>query len=174
MVCSVAHKRGNHRGKPGGETFVGHVKNNKKGQKCSQKNNKPQPQVPQVWITLMWHMRLRLPWLWRLGPSNASERAHVTEMLDEHTFPINTMFCGDAGFIGYPLWSQILKHGQQFLIRVGANVRLLSQNSDYELQEDGIVLCWPQESVRLNHVPRRFRIIKIKLGKEHMWLLTSV
>ena len=97
MVCSVAHKRGNHRGKPGGETFVGHVKNNKKGQKCSQKKKKPQPQVSQVWITLMWHMRLRLPWLWRLGPSNASERAHVTEMLDEHTFLKTRCFAGTRG-----------------------------------------------------------------------------
>ena len=41
--------------------------NKKKGQKCPPQNKKPQPQVPQVWITLMWHMRLRWPWLWRLG-----------------------------------------------------------------------------------------------------------
>lgn len=152
-------------------------KNKKKGKKCQKRRpakKKPQPQVPQVWITLMWHMRLRLPWLWRLGPSNASERAHVTEMLDEHTFPKNTLFCGDAGFIGYPLWSRILDHGHQFIIRVGANVRLLSQSANYELQEDGTVLCWPQKSVRLNHVPLRLRLIKIKRGKEHMWLLTSV
>ena len=110
----------------------------------------------------MWHMRLRLPWLWRLGTSNANERAHVTEMLDEHAFLINMLFCGDSGCIGYPLWSQILKHGQQFLIRVGANVRLLSQNSDYELQEDGIVLCWTQEPVRLFHVSLRFCLINVK------------
>jgi hypothetical protein len=29
--------------------------------------SKPQPQPPQAWITLMWHMGLRLPWTWRLG-----------------------------------------------------------------------------------------------------------
>ena len=123
----------------------------------------PQPQmpeVPQVWITLMWRMRLRLPWLWRLGPSNASERAYVTEMLDEYVFPRNTLFFGDAGFIGDPLWSLILNRGQPFLIRVGANARLLRLSAAYELQENGIVLCWPQDSVRFNHIPLRLRLIK--------------
>jgi hypothetical protein len=28
--------------------------------------NKPQAQQPQAWITMMWHMGLRLPWTWRL------------------------------------------------------------------------------------------------------------
>jgi hypothetical protein len=87
--------------------------------------NKPHPQAPQVWITMMWHMRLRLPWTWRLGPSNSSERAHVMEILKQEKFPKNTLFCGDAGFVGYDFWSAILAEGQ-FLVRVGANVSLLS------------------------------------------------
>ena len=45
--------------------------------------NKPHPQAPQAWITMMWHMNLRLPWTWRLGPSNSSERGHVIEMLQQ-------------------------------------------------------------------------------------------
>lgn len=52
---------------------------------------------------MMWHMGLRLPWTWRLGPSNSSERGHVMEMLQQEEFPENTLFCGDAGFVGYPL-----------------------------------------------------------------------
>src|SRR3989442_14667471 len=64
--------------------------------------NKPQPQEPQAWITLLWHMGLRLPWSWRLGPSNSSERGHVIEMIENGKFPTNTLFCGDAGFVGYP------------------------------------------------------------------------
>ena len=66
---------------------------------------KTQPQEPQVWITLMWHMGLRLPWSWRLGPSNSSERDHVMDMVGTGVFPKKTLFCGDAGFVGYPLWS---------------------------------------------------------------------
>ena len=68
------------------------------------KKNKPQPQEPQAWITMMWHMGLRLPWTWRLGPSNSSERGHVVEILEQEEFPEQTLFCGDAGFVGYPLW----------------------------------------------------------------------
>ena len=49
--------------------------------------NKAEPQKPQAWITLMWHMGLRLPWMWRLGPSNSSERAHVNEMLAGRRLP---------------------------------------------------------------------------------------
>ncbi len=30
------------------------------------KQNPPQPPKPQAWITMMWHMSLRLPWSWRL------------------------------------------------------------------------------------------------------------
>ena len=46
------------------------------------KEHKTQPQEPQVWITMMWHMGLRLPWTWRLGPSNSSERR--TLLADRH------------------------------------------------------------------------------------------
>ena len=80
--------------------------------------NRPQPQEPQAWITMLWHMGLRLPWMWRLGPSNSSERDHVMDMLSTGNFPKNTLFCGDAGFVGYPLWSHILQSGADFLVRV--------------------------------------------------------
>ena len=38
----------------------------------------------------MWHMGLRLPWTWRIGPSNSSERAHVEEMLEQEEMPEDT------------------------------------------------------------------------------------
>ena len=98
--------------------------------KANQKN-RPQPQEPQAWITMLWHMGLRLPWMWRLGPSNSSERAHVIEMVSAGKFPKKTIFCGDAGFVGYPLWSHILNSGADFLVRVGANVSLLRDSADY-------------------------------------------
>ena len=94
------------------------------------KKNKPQPPGPQTWITMMWQMSLRLPWTWRLGPSNSSERGHVMEMLKEEDFPENTLFVGDAGFVGYDFWKQILDQGRDFLVRVGANVNLLSEKAD--------------------------------------------
>lgn len=138
------------------------------------KQNKPQPQVPQAWITLMWHMSLRLPWTWRLGPSNSSERDHVREMLREEDFPENTLFCGDAGFIGYPIWSSIINAGGYFLVRVGANVQLLSKHADVKKLGDGSVLCWPKGRMNSGEPPLRLRLVKVKIGKTSMWMLTSV
>ena len=137
--------------------------------------NKPQPQAPQVWITMMWHMGLRLPWTWRLGPSNSSERDHVKEMLHQEIFHKNTLFCGDAGFVGYPLWSAILAApGRHFLVRVGANVKLLSEQADVKKLGGGIVHCWPKGKMASGDPPLRLRLVQVKIGKTKMWMLTSV
>lgn len=122
---------------------------------------------------MMWQMRLRLPWTWRLGPSNSSERGHVTEMLEQEEFPENTLFCGDAGFVGYPVWKALSKAGD-FLVRVGANVNLLSEKADVKKCGGGIVLCWPKGQMKSGALPLRLRLIKIKVGKTKMWMLTSV
>lgn len=135
--------------------------------------HKPQPQEPQAWITLLWHMGLRLPWMWRLGPSDSSERGHVLEMLGSGKFPKQTLFCGDAGFVGYPLWSAMVQGGANFLIRVGANVSLLAESADYQLQEDGWVLCWPK-AMQSKQPPLRLRLVTVRIGKAQVYLLTSV
>lgn len=136
--------------------------------------NKPQPQAPQAWITMMWHMGLRLPWMWRLGPSNSSERAHVEDMLEHGDFPENTLFCGDAGFVGYPLWHRIVARGSHFLVRVGANVSLLHNSANVQFERGTRVLCWPKDAQRKNLPALELRLIKIKVGKTKMWMLTSV
>ncbi len=136
--------------------------------------NKPEPQSPQAWITMMWHMNLRLPWTWRLGPSNSSERGHVMEMLTQEDFPESTLFCGDAGFVGYDFWKAILEAGGDFLIRVGGNVNLLSETADIKQEGGGIVLCWPKGKMDSGEEPLRLRLVKVKIGKTTMWMLTSV
>jgi hypothetical protein len=159
----------------------GHGKRAKYGKKKSKglrrKRNKqhpPHPQAPQAWITMMWHMGLRLPWTWRLGPSHASERDHVKEMLAAEEFPENTLFCGDAGFTGYPLWQAILQAEGDFVVRVGANVDLLSEHADVKKLGDGIVLCWPKGQRESGQPPLRLRLVKVQVGKTKMWMLTSV
>lgn len=159
----------------------GHGKRAKYGKKKSQglrrKRNQqhpPHPQAPQAWITMMWHMELRLPWTWRLGPSNASERDHVKEMLAEEEFPENTLFCGDAGFTGYPLWRAIHEAKGDFVVRVGANVNLLSEQADVKKLGDGIVLCWPKGQRESGEPPLRLRLVRVQIGKTKMWMLTSV
>jgi hypothetical protein len=156
-----------------GKTAKYRKKKSKGMRRRKNEKNKPYPQAPQVWITMVWHMRLRLPWTWRLGPSNSSERAHVMEILEEEQFPENTLFCGDAGFVGYDFWSAILGQGH-FLVRVGANVSLLSEKADIQQLGGGIVLCWPKDKMNSGATPLRLRLVKVKIGKTSMWMLTSV
>ena len=144
-----------------------------------QKNekNKAQPQEPQAWITMMWHMGLRLPWCWRLGPSNSSERQHVMDMVDTESFPKNTLFCGDAGFVGYPLWSCLIARGHDFLVRVGANVNLVKAQADCTLKKAGkgfLVYCWPKTMMQAGQPPLHLRLVQVYLGKTKVWMLTSV
>lgn len=136
--------------------------------------HRPQPQKPQAWITLLWHMGLRLPWTWRLGPSNSSERAHVMDMLETEEFPKDTLFCGDAGFVGYPLWSKILDCGGDFLVRVGANVDLLTETANCRFLQGGIVLCWPKTVQQAHRPPLRLRLVQTRIGQTRVWMLTSV
>ena len=135
---------------------------------------KKEPQEPQVWITMMWHMGLRLPWTWRLGPSNSSERGHVQEILGQEEFPELTLFCGDAGFVGYPLWKSIIDTGSDFIIRVGANASLLSEYATIERLKDGIVLCWPRDRMAAGDPPLKLRLVRVQVGKTKMWMLTNV
>ena len=157
-----------------GKTARYRKKKSKGMRRRKNERNKPQPQHPQVWITLLWHMGVRLPWTWRLGPSNSSEREHVKQILREERFPKDTLLCGDAGFVGYDLWKAILDAGVNFLVRVGANVSLLSEYADYRRLKNGVVLCWPKGKMASGERPLRLRLVRAKIGKTWMWLLTSV
>jgi hypothetical protein len=160
-----------------GKTAKYRKKKSKGMRRKKNQQNKAQPQEPQAWITMMWHMGLRLPWCWRLGPSNASERQHVIEMAETGTFPRNTLFCGDAGFVGYPLWSKLIACGGDFLVRVGANVSLLTAQENCHFKKAGQgyqVYCWPQTMMRAGQPPLRLRLVQVQLGKTKVWLLTSV
>lgn len=150
-------------------------KKNRNGKtKKGTRTGKVQPPAPHVWITLMWHVGLRLPWTWRLGPSNTSERTHVMQMIEEETFPENTLFCGDAGFVGYELWALILKRKFEFLVRVGGNVRLLVERGNVVLKSNMTVLSWPEHAVQAQQTPLRLRLVRVKIGRTEMWLLPSV
>jgi hypothetical protein len=159
-----------------GKTAKYRQKKSKGMRRKQNEKNPPKPQEPQAWITLMWHMGLRLPWCWRLGPSNASERQHVMDMAQAGTFPKGTLFCGDAGFVGYPLWS-LLANGADFLVRVGANVSLLTQQAVCRFEKKGkglLVYCWPKAAMQTQQPPLKLRLVQVDVGKTKMWMLTSV
>jgi len=128
---------------------------------------------PQVWITLMWHMGFRLPWNWRLGPSDSSERRHVQEMVEEDCFPENTLFVGDAGFVGFDFWRSMIDRGYHFMVRVGSNVKLIGETVDYERTGGGEVLCWPKGKQN-QQPPLRLRLVQATIGNAQVYLLTSV
>ncbi|MCL4205696.1 MAG: transposase [Pirellulaceae bacterium] len=132
-----------------------------------------EPVKPQVWLTLMWHMGLKLPWCWKTGPSTSSERHHMIEMLQTQKFPENTLFCCDAGFVGYELWKAIVDAGHSFLIRVGGNVQLL-KNLGHVRTGDGVVYLWPNAVARRRQEPLLLRLIEVRGERGTMWLVTNV
>jgi Transposase DDE domain len=160
-----------------GKTAKYRKKKSKGMRRKKNEKNKAQPQEPQAWITMMWHMGLRLPWCWRLGPSNSSERQHVQDMVETDAFPKKTLFCGDAGFVGYPLWSSLVARGHNFLVRVGANVNLLTTHADCTFEKAGkglLVYCWPKAMMQAEQPALKLRLTQVVLGKTKMWMLTSV
>ncbi len=133
----------------------------------------PQPVAPQMWMTLVWHIGMRLPWCWELGPSYSSERAHLLTLLDNQRFPANTLFCADAGFVGYDFWRTILAHDHSFLIRVGSNVRLLRQLGTVRRKGD-IVYCWPDEAMKKQQGPLVLRLLCFHDARGEVYLVTNV
>ena len=146
-------------------------KRRKKG--VPKRKKKSQPVKPQIWLTVVWHMSLRLLWSWRTGPSNSSERAHLQEMLKTLSFPVKTLFCADAGFVGYDFWRSIQDAGHHFLMRVGSNVTLI-RKLGYCRESHGIVYCWPNKAARRKQPPLVLRLISLKLGKTPIYLVTNV
>jgi len=133
----------------------------------------PQAVGPQMWLTLLWHIGLRLPWCWKLGPSYSSERGHLEKLLDELRFLEFTLFCADAGFVGYGFWRSILDHGHSFLIRVGGNVRLL-KGLGVVRQRGDIVYCWPDEAMRKKQPPLVLRLLRFHDGRGEVYLVTNI
>ena len=129
--------------------------------------------TPQIWLTLIWHMGLGMPWCWKTGPSTASERHHFLDLLKCLIFPKDTLFCCDAGFVGYDLWKALLDDGHQLLIRVGGNVRLLTGLCRVKRAGD-IVYLWPKDAASRGDLPLILRLLKFQGPRGMVYLVTSV
>jgi hypothetical protein len=123
-----------------------------------------------VFLTVLWHMGLGLPWDYRLGPGTASERAHLREMAAD--LPPGALVVADAGFVSYVLCRRLLRHGRHFLLRVGGNITLLKSLGYYHEERDGLVYLWPQDHRRGR--PLVLRLIVLPHGKQNVSLLTDV
>jgi hypothetical protein len=126
---------------------------------------------PQMWLTLIWHVGTGLPWEWKFGPSDSSERDHLREMLAE--LPKNTLITADAGFVGYDFWKAIEDTKLRFLIRVGGNVKLI-RNLGYARQQGHTVYLWPKEAMRRRQPPLVLRLIVLHDGKQPVYLVTNM
>jgi hypothetical protein len=126
---------------------------------------------PQMWLTTMWHVGTGLPWDWRTGPSDSSERGHLLEMLAG--LPPAVLIAADAGFVGYEYAKAILDSGRQFLIRVGSNVRLLKKLGCAR-EHAGTVYLWPKGAARKKQPPLVLRLVVAQGGKHPVYLVTSI
>lgn len=140
-------------------------------QKQSDESVAKKENSPQMWLTLMWHVGTGLPWAWRTGPSDSSERQHLEEMLAE--LPENSLITADAGFVGYDFWTAILNAKHNFLIRVGANVRLLKRLG-YARQGSHTVYLWPDKAAKKKQPPLVLRLIVVDHGKHPVYLVTNL
>ena len=125
---------------------------------------------PQVFLTTLWHMGLGLPWDFHLGPGTDSERRHLEQMLDD--LPQHSLIVADAGFVGYELCQRVLKARRSFLLRVGGNIRLLTDLGWEHEERDGLVHLWPLAHRDLP--PLVLRLIILRRGNQEIYLLTNV
>jgi len=128
---------------------------------------------PQAFVTAVVEVHTGLPWDWRIDRARASEKKHLMEMTGD--LPQDALLLADGAFVGVPIWSKLNAHGQPFLIRVGGNVRLITDlwpEADVR-QKRGIVYVWPQKD-RKTSPPLQLRLIKVGRGRKAVHLLTNV
>jgi len=128
--------------------------------------------VPRIWLTMMWHVGSGLPWDWRTGPSDSSERGHFQEMLD--SAPAGSLLTADAGFVGYDFWNTVLDADRHLLVRVGSNVKLLKQLG-YARESEGLVSLWPDRAAKKRLPPLVLRMVVVtNEDREPVYLVTDV
>lgn len=143
----------------------------RKAKRQSEESIRKKANSPQMWLTLFWHVGTGLPWAWRTGPSDSSERQHLEEMLPE--LPENTLITADAGFMGYDFWSAVMAAGHHFVIRAGANVRLLKKLG-FAREYENTVYLWPDWARKKDLPPLALRAVWVHNGKHPMCLITNV
>jgi hypothetical protein len=168
---SPKRKRNGSRKKSQGKRKRSRGKRWRKAKRQSEASIRKKANSPQMWLTLFWHVGTGLPWAWRTGPSDSSERQHLEEMLSE--LPEKTLITADAGFVGYDFWSAVIAAGHHFVIRAGANVRLLKKLG-FTREYENTVYLWPDWAAKKGLPPLTLRVVWVHDGKQPMCLITNV
>lgn len=143
-----------------------HTSANEEGLGCAGREKT----APQVFLTMLYHLGLGLPWDFRTGPGTASERYHLRDMLTG--LPPESLIVADAGFAGWALCRDIMQQGHSFVFRVGGNIHLLTGLGWHVAERDGLVYLWPQNLQ--SEPPLVLRLIELKREAQSISLLTSV
>jgi hypothetical protein len=131
--------------------------------------------APTVWVTALVHLRLGLPWAWRLGKGTASERSHLLQLLA--LLPAAALVVADAGYFGYELCRRLMAARVHFLLRMSSNVTLYTvERVRPEQFREGWVYYWPGQKQRPEDEPLLLRLIRVRARrrKNDVWLLTNV
>lgn len=148
-----------------------HSRKKDKKRKSRRRSDSRKRESPQLFLTTVWHVGTGLPWDWRRGPADSSEREHLLEMLTQ--LPEGALVTADAGFTGYEFLASVLDSGRRVLIRIGSNVRLL-RKLGYVREDRDTVYLWPDRQNQSGSRPLAFRLVESRSGKEPMFLLTDV
>ncbi len=130
--------------------------------------------TPQAWITAIVHLSTGLPWSWRIGKADASERGHLKHLLE--TLPKEALLVTDAGYQGVDLTRALLAAGVDFLMRVSAQSTLYAEVIPEGMWVDGLVLLWNEREQKAKRPPLFLRLIRLHDSKRKIdvCLLTNV
>jgi len=130
---------------------------------------------PQQLLTVLFHVGSGLPWAFARGGGRDSERSHLRGMLGLLPAGALLLLLADAGFTGYDLLAAITAGGRSFVIRVGANVRLLTRLGYAVREYEGIVYLWPAGRQKQACPPLVLRLVTVHDERgRRVHLLTDV
>jgi hypothetical protein len=130
--------------------------------------------APALWVTALVHLRLGLPWAWRLGQGTAGERAHLLQLLP--LLPAAALLVADAGFCGFEVARQLVRQDVSFLLRTSSNVTLYTERRvQLGRYREGLVYHFPAQDKK-QQPPLRLRLLRVRARrkKDDVWLLTNV
>jgi len=171
--CADGSRLGLPRTRSNEAAYAATCSNRLRGKKKRRKKKQPKWEVntTQLWITTLWHLGTQLPWNWRLGPCDSSEREHLSQMLGE--LPDHSLMVADAGFYGYELWREMSSVGCEYVVRVGSNVHLLKTLGETRTRGD-LVYFWPLREARRKQPPLMLRLVVLQGNRHPVYLVTSV
>ena len=138
--------------------------------KRTEKDRQNKRESPQLWLTLLWHVGTGLPYNWRIGASDSSEREHAQSMFAD--LPKEALIVADAGFVGYDFWTSMIETKINFVVRVGGNVTLLRNLEWSKKEREDTVYLWPKG--KRDKEPLVLRLIRIHDGKQPLCLVTNL